>query len=114
MTRVLFLVLLAIAQASEPAPDPPQVSPEPLTIKGADLQLLGTVREISRQVQEIRGQKFDRPPVATDWMLAVAPGPTWASALPRLPKRCTSRSPAIWTGSASIRKAIACWWRPTV
>jgi len=64
VTRVLLLVVLAIAQASEPAPDPPQASPDTLTIKGADLQLLGTVREISKQVQEIRGQKFDRPPVA--------------------------------------------------
>ena len=47
MTRVLLLVLLAIAQASEPSPAPPAAAPEALTIKGADLQLLGTVRRIS-------------------------------------------------------------------
>jgi len=70
VTRVLLLVLLAIAQASEPpAPAPPavapsQAAPEALTLKGADLQLLATVRRISKQVEAIREQKFHRPPVA--------------------------------------------------
>jgi hypothetical protein len=62
---LLVIVLAALAQASEPAPAAPQGSSSTtLTLKGADLQLLGSVREISKEVQAIRGQKFDRPPVA--------------------------------------------------
>ena len=64
MNTVLFLVLMAIAQASEPVTPPAEDSTQSLTVKGADLQLLRTVREISKRVQAIRGQKFDRPPVA--------------------------------------------------
>jgi len=64
VNTVLFLFLLAIAQSSEPASTPAEESTQSLTLKGADLQLLGTVREISKRVMAIRGQKFDRPPVA--------------------------------------------------
>ena len=52
MTRVLLLAFLVLAQTSETPPDPTEDAPQTLALKGADLQLLSTVREISKQVQE--------------------------------------------------------------
>ena len=64
MNTVLLLVFLSIAQAGEPETVPAEESKQSMILKGADLQLLGAVREISERVEAIRQQKFDRPPVA--------------------------------------------------
>jgi hypothetical protein len=52
-------ILLALLQAGAPEGPAPQ-----LPIKGADLQLLGDVRRIGGRVVELRGEAFERPPLA--------------------------------------------------
>ena len=62
------LLLLALLQAGEGTPPgaPPareQAAPA-ATIKGADLDLLEAVRAIAGRVEDLRGERFRRPPLA--------------------------------------------------
>jgi hypothetical protein len=62
--------LLSLAASAVPQPpgmaegevEPPRTDPAP--IKGADLELLEEVRQVATRVEQLRGQTFDRPPVA--------------------------------------------------
>ena len=65
----LVVALLVLLQASSPPSTPPEqimeLEPESLAeIKGADLDLLGEVRRIATRVEQLRSQRFDRPPLA--------------------------------------------------
>jgi len=63
----LLWLALALVQEGTPAAPPPTERGEPmaeLTVKGADLQLLETVRAMSKRVERMRGEEFERPPVA--------------------------------------------------
>ena len=55
----LILMLLQAGSAAEPAPPTPGA-----TVKGADVALLNAVRRIAGRVESLRGEAFDRPPIA--------------------------------------------------
>jgi hypothetical protein len=64
---IYLMLLLATLQAG----DAPQADPQPaagerpvLAVKGADIPLLEAVRTIATKVERLRGQKYDRPPIA--------------------------------------------------
>lgn len=85
----LFL-LLALLQAGEEAPPPApsaQEAPDPtMTVKGADLGLLEGVRAIAGRVEQVRGERFRRPPIAVrapELMRGVAAEIRAFNALPR-------------------------------
>jgi hypothetical protein len=65
------LALLAIlgvspqlAQDEPPAPPPESGGGAVMSIKGADLHLLASVRSVAEEVERLRGESFDRPPLA--------------------------------------------------
>ena len=53
------MMLLQAGSAAQPAPSTPGT-----TVKGADMVLLTAVRKIGERVSSLRGEAFDRPPVA--------------------------------------------------
>ena len=59
---LLSLCLLAVLQA-DAAPQTPPVG-RGSVVKGADLELLSTVRRVAEWVEEMRGEEFDRAPFA--------------------------------------------------
>jgi hypothetical protein len=64
---ITALLLLAALQADVvPPSEPPSPSTEKpvLQVKGADIPLLEAVRTIASNVERLRGQKYDRPPIA--------------------------------------------------
>lgn len=61
---LLTLAILQSAAASPTEPEQPATQAATGSIKGADLDLLREVREIAGRVERLRGQQFDRPPVA--------------------------------------------------
>jgi hypothetical protein len=64
---IAALLLLAALQSHAPLP-PAEAAPAAekpvLQVKGADIPLLESVRTIASKVEELRGQKYDRPPIA--------------------------------------------------
>lgn len=93
-----LLLVIAMLQAV-------QTEPPELQVKGADLELLNAVRAVSSEVERLRGQKYDRPPIAVrapDIMRQVAAEVRSLNALPR--ERLDARGRAwaeIGLGSAS-------------
>jgi hypothetical protein len=84
-----LLILLALLQATEGAQESPYVQTEDsptIDAKGADLRLLEAVRSIAADVERLRGQRFDHPPVAVrapDTMRQVAAEIRAFNVLPR-------------------------------
>ena len=95
MSLLLVIALLQTGQAEPPG----------LQVKGADLDLLNAVRAVSSEVERLRGQKYDRPPVAVrapDIMRRVAAEVRSLNALPRERMEARGRAWAeIGLGSAS-------------
>jgi hypothetical protein len=61
---LLFLLQVGAVAATEPDPEFAAESEAIGGIKGADLDLLGEVRRIATNVEGLREQRFDRPPLA--------------------------------------------------
>jgi hypothetical protein len=95
---VSLLLVIALLQAV-------QAEPPELQVKGADLNLLNAVRTVSSEVERLRGQKYDRPPIAVrapDIMRQVAAEVRSLNALPRERLEARGRAWAeIGLGSAS-------------
>jgi hypothetical protein len=95
---VSLLLVIALLQAVPP-------EPAELQVKGADLDLLNAVRAVSSEVERLRGQKYDRPPIAVrapDIMRQVAAEVRSLNALPRERLEARGRAWAdIGLGSAS-------------
>jgi hypothetical protein len=60
---IAALMLIAALQVDAAPPEPPAEKPV-LQVKGADIPLLEAVRTIAAKVETLRGQKYDRPPIA--------------------------------------------------
>jgi hypothetical protein len=61
---ILLLLLQTDAVPPEPSPPPTATRTQPAPVKGADMLLLTSVREIAEKVAEQRSEAFERPPVA--------------------------------------------------
>lgn len=66
---IALLSMLALLQAGAPQEPPPAPAPRvaggaTLKLKGADVELLKAVRAIAGRVAVLRGEPFDRPPLA--------------------------------------------------
>ncbi len=93
-----FLLAIALLQTV-------QAESTEVQVKGADLDLLNAVRTVSSEVERLRGQKYDRPPIAVrapDIMRRVAAEVRSLNALPRERMEARGRAWAeIGLGSAS-------------
>jgi hypothetical protein len=62
---LLILAMLQQGEPGTPAEEPVRKQPSGvLTVKGADLQLLSAVRTIAERIEELRGERFGRAPIA--------------------------------------------------
>jgi hypothetical protein len=93
-----ILLILALLQAA-------QTEPAELQVKGADMELLEAVRAIAAKVERLRGQEYERPPIAVrapDVMRQVAAEIRSLNALPRDRLEARGRAWAeLGLGSAS-------------
>ena len=84
---LLILAMLQQGQPGTPAEEPVRQQPSGvLTIKGADLQLLSAVRTVAERVEQLRGEEFERSPIAVrtpDHMREVAAEIRALNVLPR-------------------------------